>query len=246
MSNSELIYGDCIIEMGDIPDGSIDMVLADPPYGTTKCKWDSVIPLEPMWKELKRIIKPNGAIVITALNPFTSALIMSNPHMFRQSLVWCKNKASGHLNANRRHLTKHEDIVIFSKKQATYNKQMTTGHKPSNYAKRAKQSDVYNFAESTVYEGGSTERCPTTLIEIPVINNDNSAEIRLHPTQKPLALMEYLVKTYSNEGETVLDFSMGSGTTGVACKKLDRDFIGIELDEVYFNIAKERIESYGS
>jgi DNA modification methylase len=234
--------GDCLEEMEKIPDGTVDMVMADPPYGTTACKWDSVIPLEPMWKQLKRVIKPNGAIVMTASQPFTSALVMSNPKWFKQDLVWAKNKATGHLNAKRRHMTKHESIVLFCAGQSTYHQQRTTGHKAANYAKRAKQSECYGLADSTEYSGGNTDRCPTTLVEVPVMNNDGSHGMKLHPTQKPVALMEYLIKTYTNEGETVLDFTMGSGTTGVACKNLNRNFIGIELDKDYFEIAKKRIE----
>lgn len=237
-----LMQGDCLERMREIPDGSVDMVLTDPPYGTTKCKWDTVLDLEKMWSELRRLVKPSGAILFTAQNPFTAALIMSNPKMFKQTLVWAKNKASGHLNAKRRHMTKHEDIVLFSDGLTTYNQQRTKGHKPANYAKRAKQSECYNLADSTVYSGGNTDRCPTTLIEIPVMNNDGSNGKKLHPTQKPVALMEYLIKTYTNEGEAVLDFTMGSGTTGVACANLGREFIGIEKDLDYFNIAQTRIE----
>ena len=219
----------------------VDLILVDPPYGTTKCRWDTIIPLDKMWLSIKCVIKKHTPIVFMSQNPFTAALIMSEPKMFRQSLVWCKNKASGHLNANRRHLTKHEDIVIFSEKQGTYNQQKTQGHKPANYAKRASQSKCYNIAAPTVYDGGNTTRCPTSLIEIPVINNDNSREKRVHPTQKPVELMEYLIKTYSNENDTVLDFAMGSGTTGVACKKLNRRFVGIEKDKDHFKTAQRRI-----
>lgn len=240
----KLLNNCALVAMKEITAESVDCVVVDPPYGTTNCKWDSVIDLEKMWKELKRIVKPAGVIVFTAQNPFTSALIMSNPKWFRQSLVWAKNKPSGHLNANRRHLTKHEDIVVFSSKQGTYNKQKTTGHKPANYAKRAKHSECYNTADSTIYAGGNTDRYPTTLVEIPVMNNDGSNGRKLNPTQKPVELMEYLVKTYSNEGETVLDFAMGSGTTGIACKNLSRNFIGIEKDLLQFKQAKERIDSH--
>ena len=236
-----LINGDCLVEMKNIPAGSVDMVLTDPPYGTTACKWDSVIPLEPMWEQLKRIIKPNGAIVMTASQPFTSVLVSSNLKMFKQSLVWYKNKVSGHLNAKIRHMSTHEDILLFSDKKVNYFPQKTQGHHPANYAKRAAQSDCYNKAGSTTYAGGNTDRYPTTVIQIPVVNNDSSNGGRLHPTQKPVALMEYLIKTYTNEGETVLDFTMGSGTTGVACQNLNRKFIGIELDKDYFDIAVNRI-----
>ena len=240
----ELFNGDCLDEMYKLISKGIkvDAVIVDPPYGTTACRWDYIIPLDRMWNHINRLIKPNGAIVFTASQPFTSKLIMSNPEWFKQALVWCKNKASGHLNANHRHLTKHEDIILFSPGKFTYNRQSSHGHKAANYSKRAKQSDCYNVSESTIYEGGNTDRYPTTLIEIPVINNDNSGETRYHPTQKPIALIEYLINTYTNKGETILDFAMGSGTTGVACKNLNREFIGIEPDEDYFQSAEKRIK----
>lgn len=234
-----LRQGDCLEVMKSIPDGVVDMVLCDLPYGVTQCKWDAVIPFEPMWEQYKRLC--NGAIVLTASQPFTSALIMSNPKFFRQALVWCKNKVSGHLNAKRRHLTQHEDILLFSQRAVVYNYQKIQGCKPANYAQRAAQSECYNQAESTIYAGGNTDRYPTSLLHFPVVNNDSTNEPRIHPTQKPVALMEYLIRTYSNEGAVVLDNCMGSGTTGVACVNTGRRFIGIEKDEKYFNIAKERI-----
>ena len=240
--NIKLLLGDCLERMKEIPDGSVDMVLADPPYGTTACKWDTVIDLPLMWKQLKRVIKPNGAIVMTASQPFTSALVMSNPKMFKQALVWGKNKASGHLNAKRRHMTGHEDILLFSTGQCSYTPQKTQDRKPANYAKRGAQSACYGQADSTEYAGGNTDRYPATIVYIPVVNNDNSSGARLHPTQKPVALMEYLIRTYTHEGETVLDFAFGSGTTGVACLNTGRDFIGIELDQGYFDIAQKRIK----
>ena len=236
--------GDCLQLMKLISTGSVDMVLCDLPYGTTACKWDTVIPFEPLWVEYRRICKPNAAIVLTASQPFTSALIMSNPAWFRHEWVWQKNKASGHLNAKRRPMRAHEDIVVFSAGRPSYRPQMTTGHKPGNYAKRAKQSDCYGFAEPTEY-GGQTERYPQSVQYIPVINNDDPDKV--HPTQKPVALMEYLIKTYTNEGDVVLDNCMGSGTTGVACKNTNRRFIGIEKPPKdptavnYFPIAYERI-----
>lgn len=241
MTDPILMQGDCLETMKDIPDGSIDLILTDPPYGTTQCKWDSVINLELMWVQLNRIIKPKGAMVLTAQQPFTSALVTANVQMFRQSLVWAKNKSSGHLNANRRHMTSHEDILLFSSGQCTFNKQLTYDHNPASYASRAADSSCYNSSSSVEYKGGNTTRNPTTLIRIPVLNNDGSGGVKYHPTQKPIELMEYLIKTYSNEGETVLDFTMGSGTTGVAAKNLNRKFIGIELDQEYFNIAEKRI-----
>ena len=238
----DLMLGDCLECMSEIPDGSVDMILADPPYGTTACKWDSVIPFEPMWAHVKRVIKKNGAVVMTASQPFTSALVMSNVRAFKQALVWSKNKVSGHLNAKRRHMTAHEDVLLFSYGTPLYSPQKTSGHTPANYARRAAQSECYRPAESTEYAGGNTDRYPTTVLNFPVVNNDGTNGGRLHPTQKPVALMEYLLRTYTNEDEVVLDFTMGSGTTGVAAMNTGRRFIGIELDEGYFDIACDRIE----
>ena len=228
------MLGDCLERMKEIPDGSVDMVLADPPYGTTACKWDSVIPLEPMWAQLKRVIKPNGVVVMTASQPFTSVLTCSNLKEFKHQWVWHKNSATAFQSAKYRPLQGHEDVVVFGKGKVTYNPQMTTGHKPTNSAKSCKQAGIYKGDSSWEYTGGSTERYPTTVQRFNI-------ERGFHPTQKPVALMEYLIKTYTVECETVLDFTMGSGTTGVACKNLNRNFIGIEKDETYFNIAQERI-----
>ena len=238
----ELIHGDCLEEMKNIPDGSVDMVLADPPYGTTACKWDSIIPLEPMWEQLKRIIKPNGAIVMTASQPFTTTLISSNIKMFKYCWVWEKPKGTGHLNAKKQPMRYTEDAVVFYKSQCLYVPQKTTGHKAANVSsnKSKKQTQVYGKFEKQS-KGGQTDRYPKNIIQF---NNVNSSHGIVHPTQKPVALMEYLIKTYTNKGETVLDFAMGSGTTGVACKNLNRDFIGIELDKDYFRIAENRIKKH--
>ena len=234
--------------MKTIPDGSVDMVLTDPPYGTTACKWDSVIPFEPMWKQLKRITKSNGAIVLTASQPFTSALVMSNPKMFKYDWVWKKNKSTGFLNANKMPLRNKEDILVFYSRPPTYKPQKTTGHKPVNsYTKHTSDGDTVGVTRIGWAGGGSTERFPVCVQEFSVVNQDgSSAEGKFHTTQKPVTLMEYLIKTYTNEGDTVLDFTMGSGTTGVAAKNLGRNFIGIELDPTYFQIAKERIENHGN
>ena len=238
-----LMQGDCLERMKEIPDGSVDMILTDPPYGTTACKWDSIIPLELMWAQLKRIIKPNGAIVMTASQPFTTTLIASNMKMFKYCWVYQKTKATNFLNAKKNPLKYHEDIVVFCKQgQHTYNPQMVDG-KPYKKVHRNDNKDDCTYGKSTrkngdVFENDGT-RYPSSII--PPISNP-SGRGQLHPTQKPVALMEYLIKTYTNENETVLDFTMGSGTTGVACKNLNRNFIGIELDEDYFNIAKKRIE----
>ena len=239
----ELIQGDCLEEMKKIPDGSVDMVLTDPPYGTTACKWDTVIDLDLMWKQLKRVIKPNGAIVMTASQPFTTKLISSNYKMFKYCWVWEKSKATGHLNAKKRPMVKHEDIVIFYSKQVTYNPQGLIKRDVPTISKgnRGLKGD----GSSGDCYGKATKDAIQTHTNYPLSITKHNVDMKAeyHPTQKPVSLMEYLIKTYTNEGETVLDFTMGSGTTGVACKNLNRNFIGIELDAEYFKIAQERIKS---
>ena len=236
-----LFYGDCLDILLNLSSQSIDMILADPPYGSTKCKWDVVIPLEPMWEQLNRIIKPNGAIVLTAGQPYTSMLIMSNKKMFRYCWVWQKTLPTGHLNAKKMPMKAHEDIVVFYEKLPTYNPQKTFGHErkvsTAVHKRNSKMTLIYGEHKLTTYD--STERYPIT---VQVFKSDRQKQT-LHPTQKPVALMEYLVKTYTNEGDIVLDFAMGSGTTGVAAKSLKRKFIGIELNKEYFEIAKGRIRN---
>jgi site-specific DNA-methyltransferase (adenine-specific) len=239
MSKKEfsLYQGDSLIEIKNIPDGSVDMILTDPPYGTTACKWDSIIPLEPMWEQLKRIIKPNGAIVMTASQPFTTTLISSNMNMFKYSWVWEKSKATGYLNSKKRPLVAHEDVLVFYNKQPTYNPQKTNG-KPYNKGKALRETGVYGSQKEILVKNIDGKRYPRTVQYFKTAESEGKT---IHPTQKPVALMEYLIKTYTNENETVLDFAMGSATTGVACKNLNRNFIGIELDKEYFEIAKNRI-----
>ena len=231
MVNIELKQGDCLELMKDIPDGSIDLVLTDPPYGTTACKWDSVIPFEPMWEQLNRIIKPNGAIVLFGSEPFSSALRMSNIKSYKYDWYWMKNFKTGHLNAHRQPMRDIENISVFYKKQCLYQPQGLTYYgKIKNRgvgAKTNRKAGTINFQENTGFPSQSLS-----------FSRDKE---NLHPTQKPVALLEYLIKTYTLEGETVLDFTMGSGSTGVACVNTNRNFIGIELDENYFKIAKERI-----
>jgi site-specific DNA-methyltransferase (adenine-specific) len=233
MPKIELLQGDCLEKMKDIPDKSIDMVLCDLPYGTTACKWDTIIPFEPLWEQYKRIIKDNGAIVLTASQPFTSALVMSNVKMFKYDLKWIKTEGTGFYNANRMPLRAHEDILLFYKKLPVYNPQKTEG-KPYKI-KRGSASDVYVGKDLVVTDNVTGDRHPLSW---KVFTKDKN---KLHPTQKPVALFEYLIKTYTNEGDLVLDNCMGSGTTGVACKNLNRNFIGIELDTGYFRIAEKRI-----
>ena len=224
--------GDCLELMRDIPDGSIDMILCDLPYGTTKNKWDSVIPFEPLWEQYNRVIKDNGAIVLFSQMPFTVDLVASNYKDFRYEWIWEKLLASGHLNANRMPMKKHENILVFYKKLPTYNPQFTEG-KPY-VATHSTHSSNYGKQKDNITTINDGKRYPVDIIKF---NNDRG----LHPTQKPVELLEYLIKTYTNEGDTVLDNCMGSGSTGVACVNTCRNFIGIELDGGYFEIAKSRI-----
>ena len=232
-----LMQGDCLELMKDIPDGSVDMILCDLPYGTTRNKWDSIIPLEPLWEQYERIIKDNGAIVLTAQTPFDKVLGVSNLKMLRYEWIWEKPNASGQLNAKKMPLKAHENILVFYKKLPTYNPQFEWGKPYTLERKNYKGSDNYGEQSdhATVSDG---RRYPRS---INIFGRDKN---KIHPTQKPVALFEYLIKTYTNEGDTVLDNCMGSGTTGVACKNLNRNFIGMELDEDYFNIAKNRIENH--
>ena len=233
----KLIQGDCLEVMKGIPDGSIDAIITDPPYGTTACKWDSVIPFDLMWEQLNRIIKPNGAIVLFGSEPFSSALRMSNIKNYKYDWVWNKvNRFTNMLNVNRQPLRIYENISVFYKKQCAYNKQMREG-KPYK-AIRTGKSYEGNGAYNTINGENKGLHNPKNIIDLKA---DNKKENGVHPTQKPVALMEYLIKTYTNENEMVLDFTMGSGTTGVACQNTNRNFIGIEQDPNYFKIAEERI-----
>lgn len=235
-----LILGDCLTEMQNIPDGSVDMILCDLPYGTTACKWDSVIPFAPLWEQYERIIKDDGAIVLFGSEPFSSRLRLSNIKFYRYDWVWDKvNLYTGSLLANKRPLKRHENIMVFYKKQPVYNKQYRKGQP---YSMTRNTKGVGEYASNT-YQRVKTinngNHNPCSILEI---EGGNKSEKGLHPTQKPVALMEYLIKTYTNPGDLVLDNCMGSGSTGVACVSTGRNFIGIELDEKYFNIAKERID----
>jgi len=238
----DLIKGDCLEVMKGITTGSVDMILCDLPYGTTNCKWDSLIDLELLWEQYNRVIKDNGAIVLTAQTPFDKVLGCSNLKMLKYEWIWQKTHPTGHLNAKKMPMKAHENILVFYNKPPTYNPQKTTGHKRKVSSIKHKQacesidSDIYNKGQKPTHYD-STERYP---LSVQVLASDKQKS-KLHPTQKPLKLMEYLIKTYTNKGDTVLDNTMGSGTTGVAAKMLDRKFIGIEMDDKYFNIAKERI-----
>ena len=241
MSEINLCKGDCLEVMDRLIEKGIkvDAIITDPPYGTTACKWDSIIPLDPMWDRLKRIIKRNGAIVLTAQTPFDKVLGFSNISNLKYEWIWEKTAATGHLNSKKAPMKAHENILVFCEGLPIYNPQKTFGHKPTNsYTKRNGDGECYGKT-SVVSGGGDTSRFPRT---VQLFKSDKQKN-RLHPTQKPIALMEYLIKTYTNEGETVLDFTMGSGTTGVACINTNRNFIGIELDDKYFEIAKNRINN---
>ncbi|AXN54124.1 putative DNA methyltransferase N-4/N-6 [Enterobacteria phage mEp021] len=229
-----LLLGDCLEVMNSIPGGSVDMVMADPPYGTTACKWDSVIPLNPMWEQLKRIVKPNCAIVMTASQPFTTTLIASNISMFKYCWVWDKKKGGNMQVLKWQPYRVHEDVVVFSKGAVKYYPIKTPQKERTGKTYSAGEANrIINYGDLRTYK----DKHPKSIIEISNANQKG----KVHPTQKPVALMEYLIKTYTNEGETVLDFTMGSGTTGVACINTNRRFIGIEKDEKYFEIASNRI-----
>lgn len=235
----KLYKGDCLEVMKDIPDKSIDMILCDLPYGTTACKWDVVIPFDKLWEQYNRIIKDNGAIILFGSEPFSTELRHSNLKMYRYDWIWQKTIASNFALSKKQPQKKHENIMVFYKKQPTYNPQMEEGKPYTDKRNKGNRNVVVgienNFKRQPIENKGT--RYPSSIQKFSNGNNKN-----VHPTQKPVALLEYLIKTYTNEGETVLDNCMGSGTTGVACKHTNRRFIGIELDDKYFEIAKKRIE----
>ena len=238
----QLIHGDCLLEMKNIDDHSVDMILCDPPYGAgTKNKWDTIISFDKLWEQYGRIIKDNGAIVIFAAGMFTSSLMQSNPSMWRYNLIWHKTTPTGFLNANRMPLRAHEDICVFYKSLPTYNPQKTAGHERKVSTKSHKRNSVKtsNYGEHDLTTYDSTERFPTSVL---TFSTDKQKEA-LHPTQKPVDLLRYLIRTYTNPGEMILDNCMGSGSTGIAAKLEGREFIGIELDDAYFGIAQGRIQN---
>lgn len=242
MSKINLIHGECLEVLSELPDQSVDMILTDPPYQITKCKWDTIIPLEEMWEQLHRVIKPSGAIVLFCAEPFTSKLIMSGVDKFKYKLIWRKNRIQHFAQAPYRFLTETEDIAVFSSGGTAKNAKILMKYYPqglvpinkvvkgkghSDHRPSDKVQDDY-VQEWTNY--------PKNILEFGSVQGKT-----LHPTQKPVDLLEYLIKSYTLEGDTVLDFTMGSGSTGVACRNTERGFIGIELDLEYFNIAKDRI-----
>lgn len=240
MSAINIIHGDCLEEMKNIPDKSIDMILCDLPYGTTRNKWDSVIPFDKLWEQYNRIIKDNGVIALHGSQPFSSALVMSNPKMFRHEWIWIKNRGSNFANTVREPMKEHESVLIFSKGKWTYNKQMQP--RTGGGLERVKYDLSNRMASSTNYNSFNKKNNNQGELRVPSSHQKFNCEVGFHPTQKPVTLLEYLIKTYTNEDDVVLDNCMGSGSTGVACVNTNRRFIGIELNETYFNIAKERIE----
>lgn len=247
----DLRQGDCLELMKEIPDKSVDMVLCDLPYGTTKCRWDNVLPFDKLWEQYHRVIKDKGAIVLFATEPFTSTMICSNIKEFREKITWIKHRPSNFANAKRRHLKYTEDVVVFGNGQPTYNRQMVprTSRRileaqKGNSKQHSTASEVSFVTQSEpqswhVYD--PDYKNPMDYIECPSVVNNSHEKVN-HPTQKPVKLLTNLIKTYTNEGELVLDNTMGSGSTGVACINTKRDFIGMELDQEYFHIAEKRIQ----
>jgi len=230
---------DCLEGMSKIPSKSVDMILCDLPYGTTQCKWDVIIPFDKLWEQYERIIKDHGAIVLTSAQPFTSLLIASNIKLFKYNWIWEKSKATGYLNSKKRPMVAHEDVLVFAKKQTKYNPQMVQGE-PYFKGKALRPTDVYGEQRETLVENKDGLRYPRTVQYFKTAESEGEV---FHPTQKPVSLFEYLIKTYTDEGEIVLDNCMGSGTTAIACKNLNRQFIGFELDEKYYEIINQRLES---
>jgi len=232
--------GDCLELMKSMPDGMVDMVLCDLPYGTTQCKWDTIIPFEPLWEQIKRVTKINSAIVLTAAEPFCSKLVLSNIDMFKYDIIWHKTHPKGHLNAKKMPMRAHENVLVFYQKRPTYNPQMTSGHKrkvaKTAYIKEADGNSVYGGENrNTSYD--STERYPLSVQTFSNADQSNP----LHPTQKPVSLFKYLISTYTNEGDLVLDMCAGSGTTGVACRELNRDYWLMEKDPEHFKTIVNRL-----
>lgn len=238
MSKIDLIHGDCLVEMQRIPDKSVDMILCDLPYGTTACKWDTIIPFEPLWEQYERIIKDNGAIVLFGGEPFSSTLRLSNIKLYKYDWIWEKSKATGYLNAKGRPLCAFENIMVFYKKPPQYNPQFRM-EKPYNKGTALRQTEVYGKQVACEVKSDGL-RYPRSVVYFKTAESERKT---FHPTQKPVVLLEYLIKTYSNEGDTILDNTMGSGSTMVACVNTKRNGIGIELDDNYFKIAQERVQN---
>ena len=240
----DLYLGDCLDVLPGLADNSVDAVVTDPPYGTTACKWDSIIPLEPMWEQLKRVAKPNAAIVMTASQPFTTELISSNMGMFKCCWVWEKNRGSNFGNVRWQPMKEHEDVVVFGRGRITYNpipeRRKGGGLSRVRYKVNARtRTENYSAGlHGDIERSRGDMRCPSSVQKFNTATGQENVD---HPTQKPVALMTYMVRTYTNEGETVLDFAMGSGTTGLAAIKTGRRFIGIEKEPKYFDLCIKRI-----
>ena len=237
MSKLNLMLGDCLERMKEVPDGSVDMILCDLPYGTTACKWDTVIPFDDLWVAYNRIIEKGGCVALFGAEPFSSFLRLSNLKNYKYDWIWEKNTGTNFLHAKRMPIRYTENISVFMNGPSKYNPQKTQGHVPTNSGIGRNTGNVYSGKMQVDYKGGDTERYPKNIIKFNSVNN----YARVHPTQKPTELLEYLIRTYTNETESVLDNCMGSGSTGVACVNTNRKFIGIEQDEEYFKIAQERI-----
>lgn len=238
--NVHLMFGDCLNRMPEIKDASVDLILCDPPYGTTQNDWDSLLDFKELWKQYDRVIKPNGAILVFAQSPFDKLLGCSNLKHLRYEWIWEKTTATGHLNAKKMPMKAHETILVFYKKLPTYNPQKTSGHKPANSFTNKHAGSNYGKTTKEISGGGNTDRYPRSVLIFPT-DRQKSA---LHPTQKPVALLEYMIKTYSNEGETVLDNTMGSASTIIACMNLNRKAIGIEKSEKFYPVALERVSTH--
>jgi site-specific DNA-methyltransferase (adenine-specific) len=240
MDKYTLFHGDCLKHLHYLEDGCVDLVICDLPFGTTNCKWDSVIDLDELWAQYAWVTKYNAAILLFAQVPFNIVLGNSNLNQLRYEWIWEKTTPTGHLNAKKMPMKAHENIMVFYDSLPTYNPQMTTGHKPVNsYTKHSDDGEIYGKTQAGISGGGSTERYPRDVL---TFSTDKQKQA-LHPTQKPVKLIEYLIYTYSNEGDVVLDNTMGSGTTGVAAANTGRRFIGMEQDDDYFKISEERIQS---
>lgn len=244
MELNKIYHGDCLELMPQLATGSIDMILCDLPYGTTQCKWDTIIPFDKLWEQYERVIKPNGAIVLTASNPFTAALIMSNPKLFRYEWIWEKQKATRFLDVKKRPLQAHENIVVFYKQHPTYNPQKVQG-KPFDKGYRRTnadktQAEIYGTFKGARIVNESGMRFPRTVLKFNTAEGDG----KFHPTQKPVALFEYFIKTYTNEGDVVLDNCVGGGTTPVACDNTNRKWIAMEKEKKYFDVSVSRIEKH--
>jgi DNA modification methylase len=240
---AQVFLGDCLELYKNIEQKSIDLILTDLPYGTTQNKWDSIIPFDKLWEMVNYLLKPNGAFITTASQPFTSALVMSNTKMFKYDICWHKRTPSGVLNANKMPIRTHETILVFYNSLPTYNPIKTTGNKICGIKKHKVNSSNYRNTDRYTDYNDDGSRFPTSVLDLTGIVNNSNEKVK-HPTQKPIKLMDNLIRTYSNEGMTIFDPCMGSGTTGVACKNLNRNFIGIEKDEQYFKIAEQRINAH--